>query len=241
MMPQPCALSSPMTVNRRSTSRSVSEAVGSSMMTIFASAPMALAISTICCSGMLSVSTRRAGSIEAPIRPQELRRPALACRPVEPPPRAAGFERHRDVLGDRQVGEERRLLVDGGDAERAGAAGIHRRHDVAVDDELAAIRRLGAGDDLDEGGFPRAVLADEGVHFARTEIEGHPLEGADAGKRFGDGGRGQQHVWLGDSTAATIQPACSRRQDPGTARKCSASEIRGVAVRPLALWRSDPV
>ena len=106
---------------------------------------------------------------------EELRRPALTCRPVQPPPRAAGFERHRDVLCDGQVGEERRLLVDGGDAERAGAAGIHRRHDVAVDDELAAIRRLGAGDDLDEGGFPRAVLTDEGVHFARTRSKETPL------------------------------------------------------------------
>ena len=57
-----------MTRNRLSTSRSVSDAVGSSMMTIFASAPIALAISTICCSGMLSVSTRRIGSIVAPIR-----------------------------------------------------------------------------------------------------------------------------------------------------------------------------
>ena len=60
-----------------------------------------------------------------------------------------------------------------------------------------------------------AIEADEGVHFARTKVEGDPLEGADAGKRFGDGGRGQQHVWLGDCTAATIQPACRRRQDLG--------------------------
>ena len=58
-----------MTENSRSTSRSLSDAVGSSMMRIRASAPMALAISTTCCSGMLSVSTSRSGSIEAPIRP----------------------------------------------------------------------------------------------------------------------------------------------------------------------------
>ena len=143
-----------MTVNSRSTSRSVSEAVGSSMMTIFASAPMRLGdLDDL----LLGHAERldQARRIDRGADPAEqLRRPALPCRPVEPPPGAAGFERHRDVLCDRQVGEERRLLVDGGDAERAGAAWIDRRHDVAVDDELAVIWRLGAGDDLDEGGFP---------------------------------------------------------------------------------------
>ena len=105
-----------MTRNRRSTSRSVSDAVGSSMMTIFASAPIALAISTICCSGMLSVSTSRAGSIAAPIALEQLarrwRRAGVQSTRRQAPPR---LERQRDVLGDGQV------------AERATAAGRWRR------------------------------------------------------------------------------------------------------------------
>ena len=173
-----------MTVNRRSTSRSVSDAVGSSMITIFASAPIAFAISTICCSGMLSVSTRRAGSIDAPIRSRSAAAVSRPSRPIQPAPRAAGLERHRDVLGDGEVGKERRLLVDGRDAERAREAGIHLGDDAAVDDELAAIGGLGAGDDLDEGRLAGAVFTDEGVHLARTEVEGDALEGADAGERL---------------------------------------------------------
>ena len=54
MMPAPCRAQAGDHRNRLSTSRSVSDAVGSSMIRIRASAPIALAISTICCSGMLS-------------------------------------------------------------------------------------------------------------------------------------------------------------------------------------------
>ena len=71
----------------------------------------------------------------------------------------------------------------------AREAGIHLGDDAAVDDELAAIGGFGAGDDLDEGRLAGAVFPDERVHLARTEVEGHALEGADAGERFGDGGR----------------------------------------------------
>ena len=68
MIPTPCAFSSPMTRNSRSTSWSLSEAVGSSMIRIRASAPSARAISTSCCSGIDSPRTSASGSIAAPIR-----------------------------------------------------------------------------------------------------------------------------------------------------------------------------
>ncbi len=112
-----------------------------------------------------------------------------SSRPIQPTPRAPGLERHRDVLGDGEVGKERRLLVDGRDAERAGETGIHLGDDAAVDDELAPFGGLGTGDDLDEGRLAGAVFTDEGVHLARTEFEGDALEGPDAGERLGDGNR----------------------------------------------------
>ena len=68
MIPTPSCRNWRMTANRRSTSRSDNDAVGSSMMRMRAPAPIAFAISTTCCSGMLRVSTTRSGSIEEPLR-----------------------------------------------------------------------------------------------------------------------------------------------------------------------------
>ena len=66
--PAPRAFRPRTTRNRFSTSRPESDAVGSSITTTRASAPTALAISTNCCSGMLSERTSAPGSIFAPIR-----------------------------------------------------------------------------------------------------------------------------------------------------------------------------
>ena len=119
--------------------RVVSEAVGSSMTTMRA-APMALAISTICCSGMLSVSTVRAGSMADPTL---ARRSAAA--PVTPGQstfcQQAAFERQRDVLGHGQMREQGRLLVDGGDAERMRRGGVHVRHVPAGHTQVPASGR----------------------------------------------------------------------------------------------------
>ena len=111
------------TRNRFSTSRSLSDAVGSSMIRIRASAPSALAISTSCCSGIVSARTSAVGVDRARRRaPSSSPRPARRRSPQRTrrhgPPR---LEPERDVLGDGQVGEQRRLLVDRGDPERPGA------------------------------------------------------------------------------------------------------------------------
>ena len=84
MIPTPWAFSSPITRNSRSTSLSLSEAVGSSMIRMRASAPRARAISTSCCSGIDSLLTSESGSIAAPIRSSK-----RAC------PRAAGWPSSR--------------------------------------------------------------------------------------------------------------------------------------------------
>ena len=110
------------TANSRSTSTADSAAVGSSMISTRASSDSALAISTICWSAIdrpgggavAGRGARRAG--------RTARRPrrfiaAGRCRP--PAQRLAA---HEDVLGDRQVGEERRLLVDDRDARVARPA-----------------------------------------------------------------------------------------------------------------------
>ena len=167
MIPTPWAFSSPITRKRRSTSLSLSEAVGSSMIRIRASAPSARAISTSCCSGIDSVLhfrervDRRADPLEQALRPRRRSRPAHA------PPRAASLEPDRDVLGDRQVAEERRLLIDRGDAQVARGLGVEVRDRLVLDLDRARVGNMGAGDHLDQRRLARSVFADQGVNFAR--------------------------------------------------------------------------
>ena len=138
------------------------------MITIFASAPIALAISTICCSGMLSVSTSRSRIDRRADPAEQLRRAAVARRQSTRRHAAAALERQRDVLGDGEVREERRLLIDRGDAERCARSPDPCGGTWAPPTRsVPGVRLFGAGDDLDERGLPGAVLADERVHFAR--------------------------------------------------------------------------
>ena len=50
--------------------------------------------------------------------------------------------------------------------------------------QRAAVRLMGAGDYLDEGGFPRAVFAEKGVDLARSELERNSPERADGPEGF---------------------------------------------------------
>ncbi len=64
----PSSVRSRMTPNRSSISRSVSVAVGSSMITTFASMASALAISTRCWAATGRLPARRDGSTSSPTR-----------------------------------------------------------------------------------------------------------------------------------------------------------------------------
>ena len=63
--------------------------------------------------------------MRAPDALQELPGAGAALAPADAPPGAAGLQAEGDVLGDGQVGEQGRLLVDRGDARgpasRAGS------------------------------------------------------------------------------------------------------------------------
>src|SRR5690606_2402382 len=53
-------------------------------------------------------------------------------------------------------------------------------------EDLAVVVGLHAGETLDEGGLPRAVVADEGGDAARMDLEVHALEDADGAERLRD-------------------------------------------------------
>ncbi len=120
------------------------------MSTIRASAPIALAISTICCSGMLSVSTGRSGSMADPTCSSSAaarrRRACQSTRRHSPP----GSSASAMFSATRQVREQRRLLVDHRDAERPRRGRVHVPDLAPGDVQRAGVGRLGAGQDLDE-------------------------------------------------------------------------------------------
>ena len=85
-----------------------------------------------------------------------------------------GLERERDVLGDGQIREERRLLVDGRDAERArerpASSGGTRRPSTS---SVPASGVTAPVMTLIERALAGAVLPHQGVHFASTQVERH--------------------------------------------------------------------
>ena len=116
------------------------------------------------------------------------------------------------VLRDRQVGEQPRLLVDDRDAERAGLCRAVERDRLSVQDDLAGIRLVDPGEDLDERALAGTVLADQPVDLTGPELErdvverlGRPEPHRDAGQRRArrDGDRfGDRHRSTHDAVSA---------------------------------------
>ena len=83
----------------------------------------------------------RAARVDADAEPvEERRRPRRASPPVDAAAAAERLAAHEDVLGDREVGEERRLLVDDRDAGGLGLGGRAEVDGLAAEQEVAARR-----------------------------------------------------------------------------------------------------
>src|SRR5581483_11147967 len=76
-----------------------------------------------------------------------------------------------DVLGDGDVRGEGELLVDRDDAEALRRVRIGERHRLPVKDDLAPVRALRAGEDLEEGRLAGAVLAEERVYLPMADFQ----------------------------------------------------------------------
>ena len=177
------------TANSRSTSTPDSAAVGSSMISTRASSETAFAISMTCWSAIERPSAGRSGSMRTPSR-RKSDSTSRAHRPaVDPAEAADGLAAHEDVLGDRQVGEERGLLVDDGDARLLRLGGRREVDVLAVEAELARVAAVEPGDDLHERGLAGAVLADEGVDRAGIEAQAAGAQGDDGAERLDDPGQ----------------------------------------------------
>ena len=90
------------------------------------------------------------------------------------------------VLGDRQVRAERELLVNRAQPERFGARRGIGALFVAGDDKPAAIRSDAAVQDMHEGRFASAVMADDADALAFSHSEIDAVQSPDGAVRFFD-------------------------------------------------------
>src|SRR5581483_2747751 len=115
-------------------------------------------------------------------------RPVLAHEPVRPEP---------DVVEQAALPDDEHLLEDGDDPGPDRRAG--RPDPVLLDTvelEHALVGSMDAGEDLDEGAFPRAVLAEDRVHLAGTELEGAVTERFRRAEPLGDAGDAERNTGL---------------------------------------------
>ena len=97
--------------------------------------------------------------------------------PVEDPEPSRRGVADEDVLGDGQVREESRLLVDDRDTERPGVGGPVDLRRLPVQKDRPAVGLVDAGQDLDQRALAGTVLADQGVDLAGQESERDVVEG----------------------------------------------------------------
>ena len=105
--------------------------------------------------------------------------------PVHAAQRPARRVADEDVFGDGQLWKEQQLLIDDRDALGARVAGRGEMDDLAADPNLARVRTMNPGHDLDQRRLARAVLAEQRVNFAGAHIERHVAQhgNADEGLR----------------------------------------------------------
>ena len=95
---------------------------------------------------------------------------------------AARFAPEKDVRGDVEVVREIEFLMDQRDAQRLRGADTRDAHWLAVHENLTAIRRLHARENLHQRALAGTVLADHREHFAALEREADAAQRAHAGE-----------------------------------------------------------
>src|SRR5579883_516186 len=169
--------------------------------------------------------------------------------PIDPAKSAARRMAHENVLGDGEFGEEQQLLIDRGDADAPRVVRPLQMDRLAVDDHLAAVGRKHAGDDLDQGRFAGAILAEQSVRLAFGDVERDAGQRAHAWEGFFDVAHRQDRRRACDGRrrhhAASIVSAPRASAPIGattTWTPCSrsmSSAAAGVASSVISVWMRD--
>ncbi len=148
---------------------------------------------------------------------QVLPEPATQRRPVEAAAAAGGQGAEVDVLGDREVRDDLRLLGDEPDAGDARVGRGAQPHLGAVDVDRAGVGRVVTADDLQQGGLARAVLAHQRGDRAGREVQADVAQGRDAGEALGQPGHAQSGGHHGGGGGGHhLQPNPASRQVPAS-------------------------
>ena len=87
-----------------------------------------------------------------------------------------------------EIGDQRRLLIDGNKAGLAGAGGRADVTLLAAQEDAAGIGRNGSGEDLDQRRLAGAVGAHQRMHFAGQHRQRRVLQRGDGAVVFRDAG-----------------------------------------------------
>lgn len=86
---------------------------------------------------------------------------------IDPAEGAALLAAEEDVLGDGEMGSEKRFLMHHGNAAGGRIGGLGEADFLAFPEHVAAVGPVQACDDFHQGGLPCPVFAEEQMHLAR--------------------------------------------------------------------------
>jgi hypothetical protein len=91
-----------------------------------------------------------------------------------------------DVLSDGEAVNDVELLIHRGHAVSQGHDRARQGHPLTVDEDLARVRLVRAGEHLDQGRLAGPVLTEQAVHLAGPDVKVDAVEGARARELLDD-------------------------------------------------------
>ena len=122
------------------------------------------------------------------------------CRPIQ----LLAAEEH--VLDHVAVVGQGEVLVDDLDAQPGRVLRAVDLHRAALEQDLAVVDRVDAGDALDQGRLARAVVPDEGHHLAGGDVEVDLVQGLDRAEALRDPAQLQKRRFAHLSSPSSFVP-----------------------------------